>query len=422
MSIKHDNIVPSVWPESEDTTGYPAARTGISVNNIVEGVGQARVLGAITTALNVVTGSNLASRPGEVTRRLVNEQYPATTLPPPPQYQVPGNANSTDYECKFEVAGARTKSQNPYNPPVQAPLEVKVAILNLYASNSALPLGYDPKTPVTDLLASNDFYVNLRIRPSVSLAGYDPTVFTLTSTIGGTEYGGTNGQWTAGDGASNWRGSVYRIPGSYLGATGTATLTFSAGQPSVNPVFGQASTTVNVIPVVETISAVVEQTGWYTGIVTGNIDIVYQGQTLQLVVNGPPSTAYTYTLPWASGSSTTDANGQDTVTGTALQAGIFEFTVTFAGITPFTKTFEVLNGATDFGGDAGGFTADDADSGDTGDDGDDGGIGSTEGSGNDGGDDGAGDGDGPGGDGDGGDGDGGGTGGDGGGDGGGTSE
>ena len=126
----------------------------------------------------------------------------------------------------------------------------------------------------------------------------------------------------------------------------------------MNTVFGRASTTVNVIPAVVAVTAAVEQTGWYSGIVTGNIDIVYQGQTLQLVVNGPPSTAYTYTLPWASGSSTTDANGQDTVAGTALQAGIFEFTVTFASITPFTKAFQVLNGATDFGGDAGGFSAD----------------------------------------------------------------
>lgn len=407
MSIKHDNIVPSVWPESEDTTGYPVARIGTSVVSIVEGVGEARVQGAISTALTRLTGTNLAARPVEVTRRLTNEQYPAITLPPPPVYQIPGNANSTDYACGFEPGGARTKAQDPYVEPDVTPPAVKVAVLNVYASNSALPLGYDPQSPVTDLLVNTDFYVNLRIRPSVGLAGYDPTVFQLISTIGGTVYGGTSGEWAAGDGASNWLGSVYRIPGSYLGATGTATLTFSAGQTTVNPEFASASTTVNVIPAVVAVTAAVEQTGWYTGIVTGNIDIVYQGQTLQLVVNGPPSSAYTYTLPWASGSSTTDANGQDTVTGTALQAGIFEFTVTFASITPFTKTFQVLNGATDYGGDIGGFTSDDADSGDTGDDGDDGGIGGTEGSGNNGGDDGAG------GDGDGGDGDGGGTGGDG---------
>jgi hypothetical protein len=138
----------------------------------------------------------------------------------------------------------------------------------------------------------------------------------------------------------------------------------------VNTVFGTASTTVNVIPAVVTVTAAVEQTGWYSGIVTGNIDVVYQGETLQLVVNGPPSSAYTYVLPWASGSSTTDANGQDTVAGTALQAGIFEFTVTFASITPFTKSFQVLNGATDFGGDAGGFSADaDADASNSSDDG-----------------------------------------------------
>jgi|APGre2960657373_1045057.scaffolds.fasta_scaffold01770_7 hypothetical protein len=357
MSIKHDNIVPSVWPESDDTTGFPVARIGAQVGDITSGVGGARVLGAISTALTAVTGTNLAARPFEVSRLLVNQQYPKITLPPPPALQAPGNANSTDYSCGIEGT-ARAKAQDPYVELTVEPPAVKVAVLNLYASNSALPLGYDPQAPVTELLVNTDFYVNLRIRPSVGLAGYDPTVFGLISTIGGTVYGGTSGEWAAGDGASNWLGGVYRIPGSYLGATGTATLTFSAGQTTVNPVFTSASTTVNVIPAVVAVTAAVEQTGWYSGIVTGNIDIVYQGQTLQLVVNGPPSTAYTYTLPWASGSSTTDANGQDTVAGTALQAGIFEFTVTFASITPFTKAFQVLNGATDFGGDAGGFSAD----------------------------------------------------------------
>ena len=357
MSIKHDNIVPSVWPESDNTTGFPVARIGAQVGDITSGVGGARVLGAISTALTAVSVNNdFAARPVEVTRLLVNQQYPKITLPPPPELQVPGNANSTDYSCGVEGT-ARTKAQDPYvQPTVEAPA-VKVAVLNLYASNSVLPLGYDPQAPVTELLVNTDFYVNLRIRPSVALAGYDPTVFTLTSTIGGTGYGGTGSEWAAGDGASNWLGSVYRIPGSYLGAAGTATLTFSAGQTTINPEFASASTTVNVIPAVVAVTAAVEQTGWYSGIVTGNIDIVYQGQTLQLVVNGPPSTAYTYTLPWASGSSTTDANGQDTVAGTALQAGIFEFTVTFASITPFTKSFQVLNGATDFGGNGGGFDA-----------------------------------------------------------------
>jgi hypothetical protein len=370
MSIKHDNIVPSVWPESEDTTGYPVARIGrTDGSDITVGVGEARLLGAVSTAVTATTGTNLAARPVEVARLLVNQQSPKITLPPPPAFQAPGNANSTDYSCGVEGT-ARAKAQDPYVAlTVEAPA-VKVAVLNLYASNSALPLGYDPQAPVTELLVNTDFYVNLRIRPSVGLAGYDPTVFTLISTIGGTVYGGTSGEWAAGDGASNWLGSVYRIPGSYLGAAGTATLTFSAGQPTVNTVFGTASTIVNVIPAVVAVTAAVEQTGWYSGIVTGNIDIVYQGQTLQLVVNGPPSSAYTYVLPWASGSSTTDANGQDTVTGTALQAGIFEFTVTFASITPFTKSFQVLNGATDFGGDAGGFSADaDADASNSSDDG-----------------------------------------------------
>ena len=353
MSIKHDNIVPSVWPESEDTTGFPAARTGAQVGDITSGVAEARVLGAVSTALTRLTGTQTAARPVEVSRLLVNQQYPKITLPPPPAFQVPGNANSTDYSCGVEGT-ARAKAQDPYvEPTVEAPA-VKVAVLNLYASNSALPLGYDPQSPAAELLVNTDFYVNLRIRPSVGLAGYDPTVFTLISTIGGTVYGGTSGEWAAGDGASNWLGSVYRIPGSYLGVAGTATLTFSAGQTTINPVFTSASTTVNVIPAVVAVTAAVEQTGWYPGIVTGNIDVVYQGQVLQLVVTGPPSSAYTYVLPWASGSGTTDANGQDTVAGTALQAGIFEFTVTFASITPFTKSFQVLNGATDYGGDYGG--------------------------------------------------------------------
>ena len=358
MSIKHDNIVPSVWPESQDTTGFPASRTGVPVRYATQGIGQARVLGAVSTSLNVVTGTNVASRPVDTTRNLVNEQYAPTTLPPPPVYQVPGNANSTDYECRFESGSAREKSQNLYVTPVSTPPEVQVVVLNVYASNSTFSLGYNPREPVTELLANTDFYVNLRIRPSVNLAGFNPTVFRLISTIGGTVYGGVSGEWAAGGGASNWRGLVYRIPGLYLGAPGTATLTFSAGQPTVNSVFAEASTTVNVIPAVVTVTAVVEQTGWYTGVITGNIDIVYQGQPLQLVVNGPPSTAYTYKLPWATGSSTTDANGRDTVAGTALQAGDWEFTVTFAGIAPFTKAFQVLNGATDTGGDSGGFSAD----------------------------------------------------------------
>jgi hypothetical protein len=327
---------------------------------------------------------------------LVNQQYPKITLPPPAALQAPGNANSTDYSCGVEGT-ARAKAQDPYVGLTVEPPAVTVAVLNLYASNSALPLGYDPQSPVTELLVNTDFYVNLRIRPSVGLAGYDPTVFGLISTIGGTVYGGTSGEWAAGDGASNWLGSVYRIPGSYLGAAGTATLTFSAGQTTINPVFTSASTTVNVIPAVVAVTAAVEQTGWYSGIVTGNIDIVYQGQTLQLVVNGPPSTAYTYTLPWASGSSTTDANGQDTVTGTALQAGIFEFTVTFASITPFTKAFQVLNGATDFGGDGGEATSADGDA--SGEGGGDGAAGTGDASGEGGGDGAGGTGDGGGGDG-----------------------
>ena len=406
MSIKRDNVVPSVWPEREASTGYPVARTGTQVSNITSGVAEARVLGAISTALTAVTGTNLAAQPVEVSRRLVNQQYPAITLPPPPALQISGNANSTDYACGFTPGGARAKAQDPYVEPIVESPAVKVAVLNLYASNSSLPLGYDPKAPVTELLVNTDFYVNLRIRPSVGLAGYDPTVFTMTSVIGGTSYGTGAGftGWSAGDGASNWLGSVYRIPGSYLGATGTATLTVSAGQPTVNTVFGTASTTVNVIPAVVTVTAAVEQTGWYSGIVTGNIDTVYQGQTLQLVVNGPPSSAYTYVLPWASGSSTTDANGQDTVTGPALQAGVFEFTVTFASITPFTKSFQVLEGATDSGGndpgegqadsDSGEASADSADSADSGDasgDGDgDGAGGDGDGGGGDGGGDGAG--------------------------------
>jgi hypothetical protein len=398
MSIKHDNIVPSVWPESEDTTGYPVARIGAQVGDITSGVAEARVLGAVSTALTAVTGTNLAARPVEVSRLQINEQYPAIALPPPPALQAPGNANSTDYSCGVEGT-ARAKAQDPYVELTVEPPAVKVAVLNLYASNSALPLGYDPQAPVTNLLVNTDFYVNLRIRPSVGLTGYDPTVFTMTSVIGGTPYGTGAGftGWSAGDGASNWLGSVYRIPGSYLGAAGTATLTFSAGQPTVNTVFGTASTIVNVIPAVVAVTAAVEQTGWYSGIVTGNIDIVYQGQTLQLVVNGPPSSAYTYVLPWASGSSTTDANGQDTVAGTALQAGIFEFTVTFASITPFTKAFQVLNGATDFGGDGGQATSADGDA--SGEGGGDGAAGTGDASGASGGDGAGGTGDGGGGDG-----------------------
>jgi len=333
-------------------------------------------------------------------RLLINACLPPVTLPPPARLQVPGNANSTDYGCGFAPGGAREKSieiSNPSVEPAEAPVRPvpTVSVLAVYASDSSLPLGYDPLLPVTELLVNTDFFVRLRIRPSVGLAGYIPTTFTLASVIDGISYGsgaGFNG-WAAGDNASNWTGEVYRFPGSYLGQTGIGTLTFLAGQTTLDPVFGSGSVTGPVISAVTKVVANVVQDTWYTGIpastINATINSVYQGEPLQLEVNGPVSSSYSYTLPWASGTSTTNEFGKDVIPGIGLIVGLWEFTVTFDGV-PLVQPFIVLGGLIIDGGQSGESVSGESTSGE-----------------NSSGDDGDSDGSGVGGDGDGGDGDGG---------------
>jgi len=380
MSIKHDNIVPSVWPENqEDSAGIPAAIVA-SVEPATRG-----------------TVRYLNSRGAENQATIVNNTLPPQALPPVAIYQVPGNANSTDYSCGNE---AREKVlDEPITPP-----QVIVQVLGFYANDDSMPLGYDPALPATQLLVNTDFWVNLRIRPSVGLDGFDPTIIFLDNNIDGTAYPNPTGYpgTFAGDGASNYGGLVYKVPSFYIAQVGLAVMTFTAGQPTVNATFGTATGSIPIVSAPTVVVAVVEQQGWFPGIIStpgtadATVDSVYVNQLLQLAVVGPLSTTYSYVLPWASGTSTTDATGRDVVTGTALQGGTWPFTVIFPGIEPVSKTFLVMDGDTS----PGGFTSDDADAdadadadsdGNADGDGDgDGGDGSGDGDGGDGGDGGGG--------------------------------
>lgn len=328
MSIKHDNIVPSIWPETrEESAGIPAAIVA-SVEPPTRGA--VRYLDARKQGQQAV---------------LVSETLPPQSLPPVARYQVPGNANSTDYSCGNE---AREKI---LDEPIPAP-QVIVEVVGFYANDDSMPLGYDPALPASQLIVNTDFWVNLRIRPSVGLDGFDPTIFFLNNNIDGTAYPSPTGfpGWFAGDGASNFGGVVYKIPSFYIGQVGQATMTFTAGQPTINPTFGTATGSIPVVAVPTVVVATVEQQGWFPGIpasvADANVDSVYVGQALQLAVVGPPSTTYSYVLPWTTGSSTTDVNGRDIVPGTALQAGTWPFTVIFAGIAPVSKTFLVMDSYT----------------------------------------------------------------------------
>lgn len=371
MSIKHDNIVPSVWPENqEDSAGISAAIVA-SVEPATRG-----------------TVRYLNSRGAENQATIVNNTLPPQALPPVAIYQVPGNANSTDYSCGNE---AREKV---LDEPVAAP-QVIVQVLGFYANDDSMPLGYDPALPATQLLVNTDFWVNLRIRPSVGLDGFDPTIIFLDNNIDGTAYPSPSGYpgTFAGDGASNYGGLVYKVPSFYIAQVGLAVMTFRAGQPTINATFGTATGSIPIVSVPTVVVAVVEQQGWFPGIIStpgtadANVDSVYVNQLLQLAVVGPLSTTYSYVLPWASGTSTTDATGRDVVTGTALQGGTWPFTVIFPGIEPVSKTFLVMDGDTS----PGGFVSDDADAdadADADSDGDadgDGGDGSGDGDGGDGG-------------------------------------
>ena len=324
MSIKHDNIVPSVWPENqEDSAGIPAA--------IVASVEPA-TRGSVRY---------LNSRGEGQQATLVNNTLPPQALPPVAIYQVPGNANSTDYSCGNE---AREKV---LDEPVPAP-PVIVEVLGFYANDDSMPLGYDPALPASQLIVNTDFWVNLRIQPSVGLDGFDPTIIFLSNNIDGTVYPNPAGYpgTFAGDGASNVGGAVYKVPSFYIAQVGLATMTFTAGQPTINTTFGTATGAIPIVSAPTVVVAVVEQQGWFPGTADANVDSVYVGQELQLAVNGPPSTSYSYILPWSTGSSVTDSSGRDVIPGTALQAGTWPFTVIFPGITPVSKTFLVLDGST----------------------------------------------------------------------------
>lgn len=342
MAIKHDNIVPSVWPESQEySAGIPAAIVA-SVEPATRG-----------------TVRYLNSRGAENQATLVNNTLPPQALPPVAIYQVPGNANSTDYSCGTE---AREKVlDEPITPP-----EVVVQVLGFRANDDSMPLGYDLELPATQLLVNTDFWVNLRIRPSVGLDGFDPTIIFLDNNIDGTAYPNPPGYpgTFAGDGASNYGGLFYKVPSFYIAQVGLATMTFTAGQPTINPTFASATGSIPIVAAPTVVVAVVEQQGWFPGVIStpgsadANVDSVYVSQLLQLAVVGPPSTTYSYVLPWgASGTSTTDVNGRDTVTGTALASGTWPFTVIFPGIAPVSKTFLVMDGDSS----PGGYEANDAD-------------------------------------------------------------
>ena len=390
MSIKHDNIVPSVWPGVEESAGIPSA-----------------IVATVEPATRG-TVRYLNSRGQGQQSAIVNATLPPQALPPVAIYQVPGNANSTDYSCGTE---AREKVMNEPVPPPP----VVVEVLGFYANDDSMPLGYDPTLPATQLLVNTDFWVNLRIRPSVGLDGFDPTIIFLNNNIDGTSYPSPAGYpgTFAGDGASNYSGLVYKVPSFYIGQVGLATMTFTAGQPTINTTFGTASGSIPIVSAPTVVVAVVEQQGWFPGIpaplpedpalpapfvpqtADANVDSVYVGQSLQLAIVGPPSTTYSYVLPWSTGTSTTDSTGRDIIPGIAMQAGTWPFTVIFSGIAPVSKTFLVMDSYTVPDG-FDGFDAD-ADADADGDADGDGGDGDGDGDGGDGGDGGGGGGDGGGG-------------------------
>ena len=363
MTIKHDNIIPSAsCGKVATSTGLPNALVGNDAGSALSvGVGQARVLGAIQQAVGGPGSPDFKFYNNS--RTLVNNQLPAINLPPPALYQVPGNANSTDYACGSQ---ARRRTQEMNEPeeefPELPPPVVTLEILGIYESNYSLPLGYDPTLKATELLIGTDFYVNLRIRPSVGLAGLgagtlDPTIFTLDLVIDGTSYPMPAGfpGWLAGDDASNFTGDFYCFPGSYLGQTGIATMSFTGGQPTINVIFGMDSASIPVTTTGCVVTASVQQLGWFQGIfLPGLINTVYVGPELQLVVNGPVSAPFRYSLPWASGTGTTDATGLSIIAGiNTQQAGNWNFTVDFYTSpqhtqcnNPLNQPFVVLQGKT----------------------------------------------------------------------------
>lgn len=353
MSIKHDNIIPSECTGNPDSAGIPSAIVA-SVEPATQG-----------------TVRYLSSRGQLQQALLVDNTMHSQEYPPVAKYQVPGNANSTDYSCSSE---AREKV---LNEPIPAP-PVIVEVIGFYANDDSMPLGYDPKLPASQLIVNTDFWVNLRVQPSVGLDGFDPTIIFLSNNIDGTVYPNPTGYpgTFAGDAASNYGGSFYKVPSFYIAQVGLATMTFTAGQPTVNATFGTATGAIPIVSAPTVVVAIVEQQGWFPGIpalpptdpappasfeptppptpptpnepqtADGNVDSVYVGQSLQLSIVGPPLTTYSYVLPWATGTGTTDSTGRDTVLGIAMQAGTWPFTVIFSGIEPVSKSFLVMDSYT----------------------------------------------------------------------------
>lgn len=345
MSIKHDNIVPNTWPGPQDTTGIPAALTAYNAqSSLIRTMGTARYLGGRIAGQGGYGAP--AAQNDNATRLLLNASIPKVDLPPFARYQAAGNPDSTDYGCGIDSL------PDDDLPDLPAPTPI-VQVIAFYKANDIFVVGpsnpvpaFDPNVRATQLEVNKDFYVQLRIIPSVSMEGYVPTKFTLTSRIGLNSYTGPADfeGWPSGTKAASSSGDYFRIPGFYIPETGTATLTFSAGQKDINIVFGQGT---GVIPVVSTptqVTGSVQPVGWFNGI-QGNISTVYQGQQLQLQVYGPPNKSFVWTTPWGTGTATTDASSNATVTGTAVAAGTWPFSITFADIPTYRGTFLVLSPA-----------------------------------------------------------------------------
>ena len=273
MSIKHDNIVPSVWPGLQESAGIPAA------------------IAATVEPATRGTVRYLNSRGQGQEATIVNETLPPQALPPVAIYQVPGNANSTDYSCGTE---AREKVMNEPVPPPP----VVVEVLGFYANDDSMPLGYDPNMPATQLLVNTDFWVNLRIRPSVGLDGFDPTIIFLDNNIDGTSYPNPSGYpgTFAGDGASNYGGLVYKVPSFYIAQVGLAVMTFTAGQPTINSKFGVATGSIPIVSAPTVVVAVVEQQGWFPGIVSTPVTTIPTDPTADPTADANVESVYIYQL------------------------------------------------------------------------------------------------------------------------------
>lgn len=345
MSIKHDNIVPSTWPGRSNSTGAAGLVSGSNqTSSVTAAVGGARTLSGIQSG-QFRTGAAPAASQTNAQRLVLSNSIPPIPLPPIARYQVAGNPNSTDYGC-----GITSLPEDPDLPPLPPPTPI-VQILGFYRAKTdtfvvgpSNPEPFDRNVKASQLIVGQDFYVQLRIQPSVVLNGFVPTKFTLVSRIGLDVYAATPDfeGYAVTAITSNFGGDYFRIPGWYVASVGTATLTFSAGQKGINSIFGTASAVIPVVDAPTQVTANVVQAGWYKG-VSGTIDTVKVGETLILKVFGPPLQTFAWITPWGKGSATTDANSNGQATGTALAAGTYPFAVQFADLPTFNGTFKVID-------------------------------------------------------------------------------